>query len=118
MKQQTQLKEGAREATDRTEQQWEGTGRTLDLLSESLWGRPLDGQLGSVLDGGGLLGKTKVTDFGNVVFRNQHISSGQVSVDEVVGLQVLHGLTDISGKCSQTGDKQLQTQRPSGGERL
>lgn len=85
--------------------------RTWDLLSEGFWGRPLDGQLGCVLDGGRFLGETEVADFGNVVFRNQHVSGRQVSVDKVVGLQVLHGLTDISGRRSGTEDMIIWTGR-------
>lgn len=72
------------------------TPRLSHLLSQSFGGGPFDGQLGSVLYGGGLLGEAEVADLGIVVVRHQHVTSCQVSMDEVVGLQVLHGFTHIT----------------------
>lgn len=74
-----------------------GDSRTLaHLLSQGFRSCPLDWQFACVLSAGSFLSEAKVTDFGHVVLRHQHIPGSQVPVHKIVTLQVLHGFTDVS----------------------
>lgn len=68
------------------------------LFPESFGGRPLDGQLGAVRHLPVRLGQAEVADLCHGVIRDQHITSGQISVNQLLGLQVLHPLTHITKK--------------------
>ncbi len=72
------------------------------LLSQRLRRGPFDGQLGRVLSGRCLFGQSEVADFGDVIIGYEHITSRQISVHEVTGLQILHGFTDVTETWTQT----------------
>lgn len=66
------------------------------LFLQSFGGGPFNGQLGFVRLLGVHFGQAKVADFGHAVVRNQNVSSRQVSVDQLLGLQVLHPLAHVT----------------------
>lgn len=71
-------------------------GPQTHLFLQRFGRRPFDGQLGVVINLRIHLGQAKVADLGHVVARNQHVTSCQVSVNQLFGLQVLHPLAHVA----------------------
>ena len=72
------------------------------LLPESFWGRPLDRQFGIICGLCVRLGQAKIADLGHNVIRDQHITSCQVPVNQLLGLQVLHPFTHVTKRNTHT----------------
>lgn len=71
---------------------------TTNLFLESFWGRPSDGQLGIIWHLWVRLSQAKIADLCHNVVRDQHVTSGQISVNQLLGLQVLHPFTHVAKK--------------------
>lgn len=71
-------------------------GLQTNLFFQSFGRRPFDGQLGVIINLWIHLGQAKVADLGHVIARNQHITSCQVSMNQLFGLQVLHPLAHVA----------------------
>jgi len=86
------------------------------LLSKCFWCCPLHRQLPCVLRGRGFLGQPEIADLCDVVLRDQDVPRRQVPVDKIVGFQVLHGFTDISGRGGEgEGGQRGGPETPVGG---
>lgn len=71
---------------------------TTNLFLESFWGRPFDGQFGIIWHLWVRLSQAKIADLCHNVVREQHVTSCQISVNQLLGLQVLHPFTHVTKK--------------------
>lgn len=67
-----------------------------NLFPQSFGRCPFDGQLSIIGNLRIHFGQTKVTDLRHIFARHEHVTSCQVSVNQLFGLQILHPLTHIT----------------------
>lgn len=67
-----------------------------DLFLQSFGRRPFDGQLGIIGNLRIHFGQAEVADLRHIFARHEHVTSCQVSVNQLFGLQILHPLTHIT----------------------
>lgn len=77
---------------------WESVTVALqtDLFLQSFGCRPFDGQLSVIRNLWVHFGQAEVTDLCHIFTRHKHVTSCQVSVNQLFGLQILHPLTHIT----------------------